>query len=197
MECSCSSSEFCYGPAGHVVTGDLRIIKDAKLRELVNKGPFYREQNIIDWGLNARICKEAVTKYKVKWSRMLRMDRRVLNEWEKKVHEAIARRVQLLMSKHVNKPRKHVLQIKKHINYLHDFQRQFVLVPADNAANNVIVVCKKYYLDVVLNELSTTDTYVQDDRGSQCVILDHLQYITKVNINVKPEHEDLPSLLVT
>ena len=34
-KCSCSSSDFCYGPAGHVVTGDLRIIKDAKLRELV------------------------------------------------------------------------------------------------------------------------------------------------------------------
>ena len=76
---------------------------------------------------------------------------------------------------------------------MHDFQRQFVLVPADKAANNVIVVCKKYYLDIVLNELSTTDTYVQDDRGSQCVILDHLQYMTKVNINVEPDHEDLPS----
>ena len=25
------------------------------------------------------------------------------------------------------------------------------------------------------------------------MILDHLQYMTKVNINVKPEHEDLPS----
>ena len=59
----------------------------------------------------------------------------------------------------VNKRKKHILQIKKHINYLHDFLRQFVLVPADKAANNVIVVCKKYYLDV-LNELSTTDTYM-------------------------------------
>ena len=48
-------------------------------------------------------------------------------------------------------------------------------------------------MDVVLNELSTTDTYVQDDRGSQCVILEHLQYMTKVNIDVEPEHEDLPS----
>ena len=48
MECSYSSSEFCYAPAGHVVTGDLKIIKDAKLRELVNKGPSYREQNNID-----------------------------------------------------------------------------------------------------------------------------------------------------
>ena len=54
------------------------------------------------------------------------------------MHEAIDRRVQLLRSKHVNKRKKQVLQIKKHINYLHDFQRQFVLVPADKAANNVI-----------------------------------------------------------
>ena len=44
-----------------------------------------------------------MTKYKVKWSRKLRIDRRVLIEWEKKVHEAIDRRVQLLRSKHVNK----------------------------------------------------------------------------------------------
>ena len=105
IKSSFSSSDFCYGPAGHVVTGDLRIIKDAKLRELVNKGPSYREQNNIDWNLNARICKEAVTKYKVKWSMRL-IDKRVLNEWEKKVHEDIDRRVQLLMSKHVNKRKK-------------------------------------------------------------------------------------------
>ena len=96
MECSCSSSEFCHGPAGHVVTGDLRIIKDAKVRGLVNKGPSYREQNNIDWGLNAGNCEKAVTKYKVKWSRRLGIDRRVLNEWEKKIHKAIDRRVQLL-----------------------------------------------------------------------------------------------------
>ena len=36
-------------------------------------------------------------------------------------------------------------------------------------------------------------THVHDDRGSQCVILDHLQYMTKVNINVELEHEDLIS----
>ena len=42
-----------------------------------------------------------MTKYKVKWSRKLRIDRRVLIECEKKVHEAIDRRVQLLRSKQV------------------------------------------------------------------------------------------------
>ena len=68
----------------------------------------------------------------------------MLNEWDKKVHEAIDRRVQLFQSKQVNKRKMHVLQIKKHVNYLHFFQRQFVLVPADKAANNDIIICKKY-----------------------------------------------------
>ena len=29
----------------------------------------------------------------------------------------------------------------------------YVLVPADKAANNVIVVCKKYYIDTLVKEL--------------------------------------------
>ena len=49
MDCSCSSSNYKYEPCGHVVTGDLSIIKDVKLRNLIKKGPTYREQNNIDW----------------------------------------------------------------------------------------------------------------------------------------------------
>ena len=48
MSCDCSSSSHCYVPAGHVIIGDLTIIKDAKLRSLIRKGSLYREQNSID-----------------------------------------------------------------------------------------------------------------------------------------------------
>ena len=48
-QCNCGSSDFCYGPVGHVVTGDLSIIKDVKLRQLIAKGPSYREQNNVNW----------------------------------------------------------------------------------------------------------------------------------------------------
>ena len=53
LQCQCSMSDFCYQPVGHVVTGDLTIIRDAKLRHLIAKGPSYREQNVIDWTVNA------------------------------------------------------------------------------------------------------------------------------------------------
>ena len=43
MHCDCTTSSYCYEPAGHVVTGDLNIIRDARLRSLIEKGPSYRE----------------------------------------------------------------------------------------------------------------------------------------------------------
>ena len=50
--CDCQSSTFRYEPHGHVITGDLRIVRNRKLRRLLEKGPKYREQNNIDWHLN-------------------------------------------------------------------------------------------------------------------------------------------------
>ena len=35
MCCECNANEYGFGPVGHVVTGDLSIIKDAKLRHLI------------------------------------------------------------------------------------------------------------------------------------------------------------------
>ena len=43
--CQCKESKFCYEPNGDVITGDLRVIENAKLRELVAKEPKYRKPN--------------------------------------------------------------------------------------------------------------------------------------------------------
>ena len=193
MHCNCSTCDYCYEPAGHVVTGDLNIIRDAKLRTLIAKGPPYREQNSINWRVNEEICRQAVSAYKSKWSKREAVDLQVLNEWELKVNECIARRIQLLRRKHINRRKRHVLKSRRHLDYLHEFQRKFVLVPADKAANNVIVVCKKYYLEVVLRELNTTSTYEREDRDCVNVVTEHLRFMTNNKINVEPELHHLPS----
>ncbi len=54
------------------------IVKDGELRGLIEKGPLFREQNYINWNINENLCKEAVTKYKRKWSWKERVDIRVL-----------------------------------------------------------------------------------------------------------------------
>ena len=44
----CKESKISYEPHGHVITGDLRVIENAKLGELVAKGPKYREPNRVN-----------------------------------------------------------------------------------------------------------------------------------------------------
>ena len=43
QHCQCNTSKFCYERHGHVITGDLMVTENVKLRELVAKGPKYRE----------------------------------------------------------------------------------------------------------------------------------------------------------
>ena len=56
MDCTCSSANYKYEPCGHVETSDLSIIKDVKLRNLINKGPTYREPNNIDWIVKVNVA---------------------------------------------------------------------------------------------------------------------------------------------
>ena len=63
--------------------------------------------------------------------------------------------------------------------YLTELQSKYVLVPADKAGNNIIFVCKYYYVHTLMEELginSTTNrnsTYVTQDRTVDDIIQTH------------------------
>ena len=51
-QCECDTSSHLYQPYGYVITGDLSIIPNFKLRDLIAKGPKYREPFKVDWDKN-------------------------------------------------------------------------------------------------------------------------------------------------
>ena len=51
-QCECNTSSHLHQPFGHVVTGDLSIIPNSRLRDLIAKGPKYREPSKVDWHKN-------------------------------------------------------------------------------------------------------------------------------------------------
>ena len=53
--CSCKGSEFCYNPAGHIMTGDLSIVRISKLRVILSKGPKYRGPRSFTWKQNSKL----------------------------------------------------------------------------------------------------------------------------------------------
>ena len=113
-------------PAEKSCTALTSLRRDAKLRTLVEKGPSFRERN--SWKINEDICRRAVAEYKCKWSKKEGVDIRVLNEWEHKVNEGIRRRIQLLREKHINRRKQYVLKSRKHLNYLHELQSNYLRI---------------------------------------------------------------------
>ena len=117
----------------------------------------------------------------------------MLNEWHSKISECILNRINTLKKK---KPVRRNLQIIKnpaHLEHSEQFHQKYVLVPADKASNNIIVVCKKFYVDVIINEMRNTDqrsTYVSSTNSHDQLIRKHIMDMQRWNI-ISPVMERL------
>ena len=96
--------------------------------------------------MNLKNCKAAVSRYAKKWAKEANVDRHVLRDWKETAYKFIEEKVASLKQRKINKRKKHVLKSRVNLDNLNKLHDNFVLVPADKASNNVIVVCKKYYL---------------------------------------------------
>ena len=79
--CDCSTSKFCDLNHGHIVTGDLNVITNEKLRSLLTKGPSYREANAINWVKVFHHIKNGVNECVEQWCANEKVDTMVLSEW--------------------------------------------------------------------------------------------------------------------
>ena len=87
--CSCSSSPYLYSPAGHVITGNLNIIDNLKLKDLIYKGPKYKSFN---WKYNFKLVIDAVEDYAKRWNNDEEADLDSLSEWIKAIRRLLKRK---------------------------------------------------------------------------------------------------------
>ena len=140
-----SKCDICYEPHGHVITGDLRVIENAKLRELVAKGPKYREPNRVNWKAIETMFLESIDLYAKYWSKREQVKLKYLSEWKDQLKELVADRISNLKG-HFKSPKCKVLDQPDVKDTLHKLHANYILVPADKAANNVIIVSRNTIL---------------------------------------------------
>ena len=85
-------------------------------------------------------------------------------------------------------PCRSVKALERKMERLHS---KYVFAPADKAANNVIIIWKKYYVDVLKEELNSTSIYVPAQLTKDKLLLHHIDTLTK--INVKIDKYELPT----
>ena len=196
LPCSCSGSEFLYAPCGHIVTGDLNIVRNDKLRDLFRKGPKYREPVSFSWHHNFDIIMDACEAYARRWAKKEDVELDTLSEWIKSIGDVLKRRIRRL--KHsVNTRHESIFSDPDVVSELSRLHENFVIVPADKASNNYTFVCKRYYVDTLIAELGLhllpgNPTYNLTDFSTSEVLDNHKSVLTTFGIQTADEELDLP-----
>jgi len=198
--CSCDKmSQFVHKPAKHIITGNLDIVNNDKLKQLLSRGPKYREPRSFSWRQNFKIIMDAVEAHARKWVKREDAEPDALSEWVKSIRSLVKSKIHVL-SKSVNTRYQTILNDPSVTKSLDELHKQFVVVPADKASNNIIFVCKAYYLQCLLNELNLSDnnptvtTYKKVSFSKEEILSNHSSFMTSHNIKFSSEDRDLPLL---
>ena len=124
------------------------VIENVKLRELVAKGPKYREPNKINWQSTETMVSNSIDLYEEQWSKREQVDVKYLSEWKDQIKKLVVERISSLKEK-IRSPKQKILNdpdVKDTLRRLHD---DFVLVPADKACQQCdSCVQKVLYRDI-------------------------------------------------
>ena len=151
--CSCDlMPDFIYQPYGHILTGNLDIIKNPELKELFSYGAKHRLPKSISWQATEKEILESLNQHVVSISKRFHLSTSDFSEWKSRIMTLVKHRIFRLNKNY---------QGRVTFNYnnkaieitLNELQKIFVIAPVDKASNNFSSICKKFYLKVLLEEL--------------------------------------------
>ena len=157
--CDCQNSPFINQDHQHVITGNLEIVSDIKLRNLISKGPNYREPVQFSCSKGREEILKGIDNCIRSWSNKEGLDVGAFLDWKNMITSRIDDRILEL----ANNRRQHsftesVFDNAEAKKCLSDLQAKYIMVPIDKASNNVAFICKRFYISVILQELGLLNT---------------------------------------
>ena len=90
------------------------------------------------------------------------------------------------------KPKSSFRHLKQSIK---EFHREYVMVPADKAPNNVVVVCRLHYVSTLKQELGGTRAYLETYTDELSVVNAHLNDLpVKFSVCVNEGQDKFPTM---
>ena len=136
MECNCSSSKFSDKDHGHVVTVDLPIIKTKNWENCSRRVLIIGRRKSLT-GKRQCLCRKKISSYSTR-NGGAGIAEECFSEWRITLFKSIQEKVKKLKKKIKFKPVKNVLKDPTCLKDLKELKDQYVFVPIDKAANNVV-----------------------------------------------------------
>ena len=178
MSCDCADSPFKNEHFGHIITGDLNIIREPRLHKLCSFGTKFRETPPLDLSSIKKQLKSDIDNLCKKIARKFKNPISALKTWRKKFFKFICQKLYFY-----SKTRRYEPPILSHTacrNELKRLQKLFIITVVDKASGNFAFTCKKFYYLKLAEELGLNnptpgnDTY-QPTPDSEADICDKIK----------------------
>lgn len=118
--------------------------------------------------------------------------------WKNDVLKKVDEKIRSLKRKFKPKKVNQVLKRPEVVEYLENLHKNYVLVPIDKAGNNIAIVCKRYYVEVILKEIGEigpgNSTYEKIDKNAVEIVEENVMYSKHLGLEVEDREKDLPSM---
>ena len=140
----------------HVLTGNLDFISNKDLKSLLQKGLNYREQQPVNKDRTFSAIQNSIETYINKISNTIKLPIITFLPWKTE----ILAQVKTVIDNYVIHPFHKVLNNAGTMFYLNNLHKHFVLVPVDKASNNICIICRQFYLQVLEQEIQDSGNFI-------------------------------------
>ena len=109
------------------------------------------------------------------------------------------------LKQNFKQPTGKVLQNADMRAYLSDLHNKYVFVPTDKTPNNIIIICKRYYIETSINQLgldncstlTENSSYTSCQISSQDIVNTYNIFMKSLGIELSDDNKRLPYLYWT
>ena len=91
--CACKDSKYVYPAAGHVITDNLKILSDSRIRSIIAKGPKYRFPVQYDFQKCREKIAGSLNEFCSRWCKREHVECDALKDWKLNIFKIIDRRI--------------------------------------------------------------------------------------------------------
>ena len=112
--------------------------------------------------------------------------------WKNEILKKVDAKIQTLKLRVRPKKTKQVLKRPDVVEYLKQLHKTYVFVPIDKAGNNIAIICKRYYVEVILKEIGDgNSTYEKSSKTVEDVVEDNVMYSERLGLEVEDRDKDI------
>ena len=205
-DCHCSRSPYNYLPHNHIITGDLNIIDNSELRKIMSFGSKFRESLSVDSNSIRESLHSCIDNFMNSKAGKYHLDIKQFDAWGIKTKQIIDNRINFFIQHkpHLFHPTSSLFEDHNVINCLKELHEKFIISTADKASNNFVFVCKKFYTQVLIDELgidlgtlsctgNNTYSYVSNDK-EKIINETVVSLKNKFNIICEEDNKHIPKI---